>query len=74
MSRNVVLAIGALLWTSFAIVTIRYTIAGDAFVPVTAAIVVTFAVTVHHLRLRMLRASETLRRPGNPGKASTNSG
>lgn len=57
MSRNVVIAMGVLLWASFAIVVMLHAMAGDWMGPVVAGIVVTATVTVYHLRQRMVRAS-----------------
>ena len=57
MSRNLLLAMGALLWASFAVVTILHAIAGDPMGPVVAVIVVTIVVALWHTRRRLLRTS-----------------
>jgi hypothetical protein len=57
MSRNLLLAMGALLWASFAVVAILHAIAGDPLGPVVAAIVVTAVVALWHTRRRLLRTS-----------------
>jgi hypothetical protein len=57
MSRNVIIAMGALLWGTFGVVVVIHAAAGDLTGPLIAAIVVTAVVTVAHLRRRTLRSS-----------------
>ena len=57
MSRNLLLATGALLWAGFAVVAILPAIAGDPMGPVVAVIVVTTVVALWHTRRRLLRTS-----------------
>jgi hypothetical protein len=57
MPRNVVIALGVLLWTSFAVVAIVHAIVGDWMGPVVAGIVVTAVVTAWHMRRRLIKAS-----------------
>ena len=56
MSRNFVLAIGALLWTVYALVAIFHALAGDWVGPVVASVVVTAAVVLRHTWRRLPKA------------------
>jgi len=57
MSRNLLLAMGALLWGGFAVVAILHAIAGDPMGPVVAGIIVATVVALWHTRRRLLRTS-----------------
>jgi len=56
MPRNVVLVMGVLLWTSFAVVAVVHTAVGDWQGPLAAGIVVTAVVAAWHMRRRLLKA------------------
>lgn len=57
MPRNVVIAMGVLLWASFAVVAIVHAIVGDWMGPVIAGIVVTTVVAMWRMRRRPVRTS-----------------
>lgn len=57
MPRNLVIAIGVLLWASFAVVAVVHAIAGDPMGPVVAGTIVTVAVAGWHMRRRLVKAS-----------------
>jgi hypothetical protein len=57
MPRNVVIAMGVLLWASFAVVAVVHAVVGDWMGPVVAGIVVTTVVVAWHMRRRLLRTS-----------------
>jgi hypothetical protein len=57
MPRTLVLALGVILWTSFALVTILHAAAGDWMGPLVAGIVVAAGVALYHLRRRTVKAS-----------------
>jgi hypothetical protein len=62
MSRTLVIALGVVLWTSFAIVSILHALAGDPAGPIVAVIIVGTAVAVWHGR-QMTIATSRARRP-----------
>lgn len=57
MSRTLVIALGIVLWTSFAIVSILHALAGDPVGPVLAVIIVGTAVALWHGRQMTIAAS-----------------
>jgi hypothetical protein len=57
MPRNVVIALGVLLWTSFAVVAVAHAVLGDWMGPVVAGIVVTAVVVAWHMRQRRLKTT-----------------
>ena len=54
MSRPVVLLLGAVLWISFAIVTLIHIASGAWMVPVIAIVLVGTALAVYHARPKVL--------------------
>jgi hypothetical protein len=54
MSRNLIIALGVLLWTSFAVVVFFHALAGDWMGPVLAIVIVAATTTAWHLRRRGL--------------------
>ncbi len=57
MSRNLVLALGTLLWVSFAIDAILHLISGNWIVPALAIVLTTTGVVAYHARERAQRIS-----------------
>jgi hypothetical protein len=57
MSRTLVIALGVVLWTSFAIVSILHAMAGDPVGPILAVIIVGTGVAIWHGRKMALAAS-----------------
>ena len=57
MSRTLIIALGVLLWTSFAIVAFVHALAGDWQGPVLAVIIVAIATSAWHMRRRLVKAS-----------------
>jgi hypothetical protein len=57
MSRNLTLAVGVLLWVSFAVVALIHVASGDWVGPALAVVVVTAVMSVYHARRRAVRAS-----------------
>ena len=57
MSRTLIIALGVLLWTSFAIVAFVHALAGDWLGPVLAVVIVATGTSAWHLRQRLVRAS-----------------
>lgn len=57
MARNLIIALGVLLWTTFAIVAYVHALAGAWLVPVLAAIIVATATSAWHMRRGLVRAS-----------------
>jgi hypothetical protein len=59
MSRTLVIALGVVLWTSFAIVSILHALAGDPVGPILAVIIVGTAVALWHGRQAAMAAART---------------
>jgi hypothetical protein len=57
MSRTLVIALGVVLWTSFAIVSILHALAGDPAGPILAVIIVGTAVAIWHGRQMAIASS-----------------
>ena len=57
MSRNLIIALGVLLWSTFAIVAFAHVLAGDWLGPVLAVVFVAIATSVWHLRRGLVKAS-----------------
>jgi hypothetical protein len=57
MSRNLTIAIGTLLWVSFAVVALLHVALGDWMGPAVAVVIVTATVAAYHARRRAVRAS-----------------
>jgi hypothetical protein len=57
MSRNLIIALGVVLWTAFAIVAFAHALAGDWMGPVFAVIIVATGTSVWHLRRGLAKAS-----------------
>ena len=57
MSRNLTLALGVLLWVSFAVVALIHVASGDWVGPALAVVVVTAVVSAYHARRRAVSAS-----------------
>lgn len=57
MSRNLTIALGTLLWVTFAIVAYLHVDSGDWVGPALAVVVVTAVVAAYHARRRTVRAS-----------------
>ena len=57
MSRTLIIALGVLLWTSFAIVAVAHALAGDWQGPVLAIVIVATGTSVWHLRRGLVKAS-----------------
>jgi len=57
MSRNLTIAVGTLLWVSFAVVALLHVAAGDWSGPAAAVVFVTAVVAAYHARRRTVRAS-----------------
>jgi len=57
MPRTVVIALGVLLWTTFAVVAVVHALLGDWMGPVAAGIVVTTVVVAWHMRQGRLKTS-----------------
>jgi hypothetical protein len=57
MSRTLIIALGVVLWTSFAIVSILHALAGDPVGPIVAVIIVGTAVALWHARRMTVAAS-----------------
>jgi hypothetical protein len=57
MSRNLTIALGVLLWVSFALVVLLHVASGDWIGPALAVVIVTAVVTFYHARRRPVRAS-----------------
>jgi hypothetical protein len=57
MSRNLTLALGVLLWVSFAVVALLHVASGDWIGPALAVVIVTAVVAAYHARRRPARAS-----------------
>jgi hypothetical protein len=77
MSRTLVIALGVVLWTSFAIVSILHVLAGDPVGPVLAVIIVGTAVAIWHGRQMTLassRASALAQTDLDPNAWSTGAG
>jgi len=56
MSRNLTIAVGTLLWLSFAVVALVHVALGDWIGPAVAVVVVTAVVAAYHARRRSVRA------------------
>jgi hypothetical protein len=58
MSRNLTLALGTILWVSFAVVVLVHVLVlGDWIGPAVAVVFVTAVVAAYHARRRSVRAS-----------------
>ena len=57
MSRNLIIALGVLLWTSFAVVVFFHALNGDWMGPVLAVVIVATATGAWHLRRGLVKAS-----------------
>ena len=57
MSRTLIIALGAVLWTAFAIVAFAHALAGDWLGPVLAVVIVATATSAWHLRHGLVKAS-----------------
>ncbi len=57
MSRNLTIALGTLLWVSFAVVALLHVAVGDWIGPAVAVVIVTAVVAAYHARRRSVRAS-----------------
>ena len=57
MSRIMIIALGVLLWTAFAIVAFVHVLAGDWLGPVLAVIIVATGTSAWHLRRGLVKAS-----------------
>jgi len=56
MSRTLTLALGVVLWVSFAIVAFLHVDSGDWVGPALAIVIVTTGVAIYHARRRAVRA------------------
>lgn len=57
MSRNLIIALGVLLWTTFAIVVVAHALAGAWLPPLLAVVIVATATSAWHLRQGLVKAS-----------------
>ena len=57
MSRNLIIALGVLLWTAFAVVVFVHALSGDWMGPVLAVVIVAVTTSVWHLRRGLVKAS-----------------
>ncbi len=57
MSRNLTIALGVLLWVSFAVVALIHVAVGEWIVPVLAVVIVAAMVGTYHARRRAARTS-----------------
>lgn len=56
MSRNLIIALGVLLWTSFAAVVFVHALAGDWMGPVLAVVIVATVTSAWHVRRGLVKA------------------